>query len=235
LVDYGRNNLDEAAVRLTEAIQVFRAQEDVWAAASALTALGLVETDRGRVAESAAALSEAIDHWERLGMREGLAAWLAAVAACAAKSGRPEPAIELYGAEHAVRAAVGAPQALPERARHESTLAALRRKTGDERFAALWDAGASLTARDAIERARAVLAEPVARESKSVDPGPAGLTAREIDVLRLLAAGHSNQEIADELFISLPTVKVHVSHVFAKLGVDSRVAAAKYAHRHDIT
>jgi len=41
--------------------------------------------------------------------------------------------------------------------------------------------------------------------------------------------------IADALFISLPTVKVHVTHLFAKLGVDSRVAAAAFAHRHDLT
>ena len=133
-----------------------------------------------------------------------------------------------------MRATVGAAQALPERARHEATLAALRRKLGDERFGTAWARGLALTPGDAVERARSILTEPVTNGGGRADPGPAGLTAREIEVLRLLAEGRSNQEIADALFISLPTVKVHVTHLFAKLGVDSRVAAAAFAHRHDL-
>jgi DNA-binding CsgD family transcriptional regulator/tetratricopeptide (TPR) repeat protein len=62
--------------------------------------------------------------------------------------------------------------------------------------------------------------------------GPAlGLTAREYDVLRLIAAGHSNREIASELFISVKTASVHVSNILAKLGVASRGEAAATAHR----
>jgi DNA-binding NarL/FixJ family response regulator len=61
-----------------------------------------------------------------------------------------------------------------------------------------------------------------------------GLTPREQDVLRMIAAGLSNQDIADALFVSVGTVKVHVTHILAKLGVKSRSAAAGYAHRHDL-
>jgi DNA-binding NarL/FixJ family response regulator len=50
-------------------------------------------------------------------------------------------------------------------------------------------------------------------------------------VLRLMAAGRSNRDIADELFLSLGTVKVHVTHILAKLGVSSRSAATDVAHR----
>jgi len=59
---------------------------------------------------------------------------------------------------------------------------------------------------------------------------PYGLTAREAEVLALLANGLSNGEIAERLFISPKTVSVHVSNVYGKLGVDSRVAAATAAH-----
>ena len=59
---------------------------------------------------------------------------------------------------------------------------------------------------------------------------PFGLTSRELEVLRLLADGMSNQEIAGELFISPKTASVHVSNIYAKLGVESRVAAATTAH-----
>lgn len=61
--------------------------------------------------------------------------------------------------------------------------------------------------------------------------GASGLTARELEVLRLVAAGRSNQQIADELFISRKTASVHVSHILAKLGVSTRVEAAATAHR----
>jgi len=58
-----------------------------------------------------------------------------------------------------------------------------------------------------------------------------GLTAREFEVLRLVAAGRSNREIAGELFISAKTASVHVSNILAKLGVASRGEAAATAHR----
>ena len=60
---------------------------------------------------------------------------------------------------------------------------------------------------------------------------PFGLTAREMEVLRLVAAGRSNQQIAGELFISPKTASVHVSNILGKLGVASRVEAAATAHR----
>lgn len=58
------------------------------------------------------------------------------------------------------------------------------------------------------------------------------LTPRERDVLELLAKGRSNTEIADELFISSPTVKTHIGRIFAKLGVRDRAAAIVYAFEH---
>ncbi|SMP22820.1 two component transcriptional regulator, LuxR family [Laceyella tengchongensis] len=57
------------------------------------------------------------------------------------------------------------------------------------------------------------------------------LTAREIEVLRLIAEGKTNQEIADLLHITVKTVKTHVTHIFSKLEVEDRTQAAIYAHR----
>jgi DNA-binding CsgD family transcriptional regulator/tetratricopeptide (TPR) repeat protein len=65
-----------------------------------------------------------------------------------------------------------------------------------------------------------------------VGPGAEyGFTPREVEVLRLVAGGWSNQQIADALFISRKTASVHVSNILSKLGVDSRVEAAAIAHR----
>jgi DNA-binding NarL/FixJ family response regulator len=60
---------------------------------------------------------------------------------------------------------------------------------------------------------------------------PAGLTGREVEVLRLIAAGHSNRAIAQALLISPNTVLRHVSNIFAKTGVANRAEAAAYATR----
>ena len=65
-------------------------------------------------------------------------------------------------------------------------------------------------------------------------PAPAGLTAREIEVLRLVAQGKNNSEIADELFISLNTVTRHMTNVFTKTDTANRVEAAVFATRHRI-
>lgn len=58
---------------------------------------------------------------------------------------------------------------------------------------------------------------------------PAGLTAREVEVLRLLASGRSNKEIAQALVVSVPTAERHVANVYAKIGARGRVEATMFA------
>ena len=66
-------------------------------------------------------------------------------------------------------------------------------------------------------------------------PAAFGLSKREREVLHLLAQGHSNRAIADQLFIAEATVKVHVTAIFTKLGVDSRSAATAFAIRNGLS
>jgi DNA-binding NarL/FixJ family response regulator len=63
---------------------------------------------------------------------------------------------------------------------------------------------------------------------------PDDLTPREADVLRAIAAGRSNAEIATELFISAVTVKSHINHLFAKIHARSRADAVRYAYDHGL-
>jgi DNA-binding NarL/FixJ family response regulator len=63
---------------------------------------------------------------------------------------------------------------------------------------------------------------------------PAGLTARELEVLRLVAGGQSNPQIASALFLSEKTVARHLSNIFGKIRVTSRTAAAAYAFEHKL-
>jgi HD-GYP domain-containing protein (c-di-GMP phosphodiesterase class II) len=72
------------------------------------------------------------------------------------------------------------------------------------------------------------------RPGRRRDLRPAGLSEREIEVLRLVAGGCSNPEIANRLTISRRTAEHHVQHVYSKIGVSSRAAAALFALKHDL-
>jgi DNA-binding CsgD family transcriptional regulator len=74
--------------------------------------------------------------------------------------------------------------------------------------------------------------DALSRPTPAKDTG--GLTARELEVLRLVAAGKTNRTIAADLFLSEKTVARHVSNIFVKLGVSSRAAATAYAYEHDL-
>jgi DNA-binding CsgD family transcriptional regulator len=104
------------------------------------------------------------------------------------------------------------------------------REVGDEETARLELHAALGTFRRLGARPDIARAEALARKAS---PGPAGeLTAREVEVIRLVAAGKTNRMIAAELFLSEKTVARHVSNIFTKLGISSRSAATAYAFEH---
>jgi DNA-binding CsgD family transcriptional regulator len=92
---------------------------------------------------------------------------------------------------------------------------------------------ACLGARPALARADALTAR-LAAAAQRPPIYPAGLSAREVEVLRLLAVGKTNREIADALFLSSNTVRVHVRNIMTKTGTENRTAAAAFARAHDL-
>ena|SRR5438270_567109 len=82
---------------------------------------------------------------------------------------------------------------------------------------------------DGAVAARVLAAYRAARASKRPLEPPESLSDREVEVLRLVASGMNNSEIAQELFISEATVKTHITHIFTKLGLRDRAAAIVYA------
>jgi DNA-binding NarL/FixJ family response regulator len=119
-----------------------------------------------------------------------------------------------------------------EAARTRALIGLACRELGDE------DTGAMEldAARRALQKLDAVpdLARVEALSKVRVPTATGGLTAREIEVLRLVAAGKTNRAIAGELVISEKTVARHVSNIFTKLGLSSRSAATAYAYQHEL-
>jgi ATP/maltotriose-dependent transcriptional regulator MalT len=109
-------------------------------------------------------------------------------------------------------------------------LAQALRESGDEA-----GANAAFAAAESVfEQIGARLDARRARNTHGDEPAPGGLSRREIEVLKLVAAGYGNKAIAGELFLSEKTVSRHLSNIFAKIGVSSRAAATAYAFEHGI-
>lgn len=149
---------------------------------------------------------------------------LETVAAAAVSAGRAEQATRLFGAVAEQRAALGVVRVPPEKGLWDGYSAEAHDSLGPARFAAAIDQGARLSMDEAVAYAR----RGRRRHRRAVGGRP-GLSPVEEQVARLAAGGRSNVQIAEELFISRSTVKSHLSHIYAKLGVANRVELARVA------
>ena len=110
---------------------------------------------------------------------------------------------------------------------YEASVAALRDALGDEDFDAAWAEGTGLSIDEAI-----AYAQRGHGERKRPTSGWASLTPAERDVVRLVSEGLTNNDIGTRLFVSPRTVQTHLTHVYTKLGLTSRVQLAQEATRH---
>src|SRR5438874_1867400 len=143
-------------------------------------------------------------------------------------------AAQLWGTADALRDAIGVPIPPVELADYERSLSATRVHLGERAFAAAWSQGRAMTPEQALA---AQGHKPTPPPTTTVTPSPtypAGLTAREVEVLRLLAGGLTDLQIAEKLVLSPRTVHAHISSIYSKLGVTSRSAATRYAIEHHL-
>ncbi len=140
-------------------------------------------------------------------------------------------AAQLWGASETLRDAFGIPIPLAMRADYERSLSAARVHLGERAFAAAWAQGRSMTPEQVLA-AKGQKPTPPPTTAMTPPTYPAGLTAREVEVLRLLAGGLTDLQIAEKLVLSPRTVHTHISSIYSKLGVTSRSAATRYAIEH---
>ena len=207
---------------------------------------------RARYEKSLAVMIELDDRWF-------IAACLEGLAMTAAQTSTEESlasalwAARLWGTAEALREAISAPLRSFERAINEWGIAKVRSQLGEEAFATAWAEGRTMTPAEVsllspdnaaqelvvetVGASRAdtpsKLAQPASTVTSLPNP-PAGLTGREVEVLRLLAMGLTNAQIAERLVISLLTVKAHVRSIYSKLDIASRSAATRYAIEHKL-
>jgi DNA-binding CsgD family transcriptional regulator len=145
----------------------------------------------------------------------------------------PTRGARLLAAADVMLARMGVLRRPPYQAFADRLIAETRMRLGDSAFAVAWDQGGALALPAAIDIARAVAAaaRPGQPGAKAPTTGPAALTVREREVLRLIAGGHSDKEIALALGITRFTASNHVSNIRTKLGAPSRAAVAALAVR----
>ncbi|WP_155769657.1 helix-turn-helix transcriptional regulator [Mycobacterium asiaticum] len=152
---------------------------------------------------------------------------LECLARLAADQGNHPYAARLLGCPHGVRERTCQARLPMYQAGYESTVTGVREVLGENVFDATWAEGAALSTEDAI-----AYAQRGRGERKRPASGWSSLTPMELDVVRLVSDGLGNREIGARLFISPRTVQSHLTHVYAKLGLTSRVQLVQEAGRH---
>ena len=152
---------------------------------------------------------------------------LECLATLAGEAGSHRQAARLFGAADAIRQRIGAVRFKVWDASYEVSVATLRDALGEKDFDGAWAEGAALSTEEAI-----AYAQRGRGERKRPASGWASLTPTERDVVRLVSEGLANNDIATRLFVSPRTVQTHLTHVYTKLGLTSRVQLAQEAARH---
>jgi len=231
-----QGRLQEAAAHCGEALRLLREIGYDIGVVHVLVDLGLVARDAGDWSEAADRFREGLRFATPTGEPRYIVVALEGMATVFAATARAAAAAHLFGAAERLREATGVTQDFPaDRAANERARAAVRAALGNPAFAAAWAAGRALSPEHAV-------AEALAESPRSPDPGgasgrraeasdvlPGALSPRELDVVRLLAAGKTDREIGAALFISPRTVEGHVARILEKLGVRTRTAAAAAA------
>ena len=145
----------------------------------------------------------------------------------AGDGGGAREAARLFGAAQALRQRIGEGRFKIWETGYEASVAVTRNALGDQNFQAAWAEGAAQSTEEAI-----AYAQRGRGERKRPTTGWASLTPAERDVVRLVSEGLGNKDIATRLFVSPRTVQTHLTHVYTKLGLTSRVQLVQEAAHH---
>jgi DNA-binding CsgD family transcriptional regulator len=218
-------------------------------AAMAYRGLGVAAWRAGANPRALDCLREALALYQRIGEQRLVAGCLEEIAVIIGKT-QPGLAVRLCGSASRLNATLGVIGEGADGDQSQIALTIARARLAETAYDAEWAAGFALTTAEAVTLAMALTADDAAPSLAVSDSQPAAsaavppasvvlpfgqtLTRRERDVLRLLAEGHTDREIAAELHIGYRTTTSHVASILTKLDVPSRTAAATLAVRHGL-
>lgn len=197
---------------------------------------GQLALDQGNLERATALFQEGLSLGQVEDDESAIAYFLYGFALIALKKEQPWQAAQLLGTSEKLRSGEVDPL---WRREYEQIVGRLQAQLGEQAFAAAWAEGRSMTPEQALAaRGQAITTAPTLSASSTSSPAkpsptyPDGLTAREVEVLRLVAKGLTDAKIAEQLVISHRTVNNHLTSIYSKIQVSSRAAATRYAMEH---
>jgi predicted ATPase/DNA-binding CsgD family transcriptional regulator len=224
---------------LEESVAGFQEVGDGHGAAFSLGRLGRVAHRQGNYDKADTLHLEALATFVRSGERRFLAASLEGLAETALTRGYAGWAVHLWGAAEALREGIGEPMPPVHRSPYEQMVAIARTQLGKQAFETAWAEGRAMSPdhilaehERAMQSPQNAIVQPNAVSPLTPHPSPVELRQREKEVLRLVAHGLTNVQIAEQMVISHRTVNWYLTQIYRKLGVSSRSAATRYAIEH---
>ena len=236
-----QGNLAQAALRAQEALVLARELGDKTFITAGLHTLGYLAARRGDMAQASRYYQEGLSVAQEIGFGRQIGLHLIGLAEAAAAQGQPRRAARLFGVAGTVFD-IDVEMNAAELADYERSIENVRGKLGAQAFTAAWTEGRAMTPEQAVAAPEQALtlsspslvSHPAAPTTPTTPTYPDGLTAREVEVLRLIAHGHMVPQIADKLVISKRTVSTHIGSIYRKIGLNTRGAATRYAIEHKL-
>jgi DNA-binding CsgD family transcriptional regulator len=224
---HGQGGHDQARAHLEASRALATAPRLPWSLGRSLQGLAELAKEDEDLEKAWALAHDGLEILDDYGDRVGVAAALETVADLAGALGEPERSLRLLAASQRFHADTGIARFPFQADRFDRARNSARTALDATDATACWDAGGELSLADAVAYARRGRGE---RGRPQI--GWASLTPTEREIVQLAAQGHTNAEIGERLFISVHTVKKHLSHVYAKLGLGRRAElVAQAAHR----
>jgi len=231
----------KASSLLEESLAIYHTVSLQSGAAQALAGLGRVALNQGDFKTARARYGESLAICSTLGHKWHIAVCLDGLGYVSEAERNGVWAAQLWSAAQSLRETMDALLPPVERPLYERSVTAARAQLGEKSFAAAWTEGRSMTPEQALAAQGPVtIPTPASAEPPSTPPAkpivtyPGGLTTREVEVLRLLARGLTDVQIAEQLVISPRTVNNHLTSIYSKIQVSSRAAATRYAIEHKL-
>ncbi|WP_338248836.1 LuxR C-terminal-related transcriptional regulator [Dictyobacter halimunensis] len=227
---------DDARAHYEESMSMMAGMGNQVSKISIFYGLGCVALAKQDYEQAGIEIRKALHHAFQHGDLLGMAIALEGFAQICQQVDLPERAVQFLGTASILREGVSAPIEKVHQASYTEQIDSYKKNISEKAFSENWSVGRNMSLPQTLGMIANIHLhkkhEAVAEKSRAAYP--AGLTTREVDVLRLLAEGLTDVLIAQKLVLSPRTVNTHLRSIYAKLGVTSRTAASRFAFEHKL-